>query len=217
MSSGPVLIAGGYGLVGAQVAELLRERHPELPLGLGGRRPQAAAALAQRLGASAVALDVSRSDPLAGLEAPRAVIAAVNDPDDRLLLAAVRAGIPYVDITRWTTLVRRAALRATLAGPRAPVLLCSAWMAGVAPIVARACARGLEPPASIDISILYALKDRAGEDSVEYMDPWPSRSRPRSRGCRGRSSRSATCVACRSGARRATSTASTRPSRRPCR
>jgi saccharopine dehydrogenase-like NADP-dependent oxidoreductase len=170
MSSGPVLIAGGYGIVGGQVAELLRERHPELPLALGGRRPEAAGALARRLGASAVGLDVTHADPLAGIEAPQAVIAAVNDPHDRLMLAAVRAGIPYVDITRWTSLVRRAALRATLAGPRAPVLLCSAWMAGVAPIVARACARGLEPLTSIDISILYALKDRAGEDSVEYMD-----------------------------------------------
>lgn len=59
MSSGPVLIAGGYGLVGGQVAELLRERHPELPLALGGRRPEVAGPLARRLGASAVGLDVT--------------------------------------------------------------------------------------------------------------------------------------------------------------
>lgn len=168
--SAPILIAGGYGLVGGQVAELLRERHPRLPLALGGRRPDAAAALARRLGASVVGLDVTSADPLLGLEPPRAVIAAVNDPHDRLLLATVRAGIPYVDITRWTSLLRRAALRSSLAGPRAPVLLCSAWMAGVAPIVARACARGLEPVERIDVSILYELKDRAGADSVEYMD-----------------------------------------------
>lgn len=165
----PVLIAGGYGLVGGQLAELLHARRPDLPLALGGRRPEAGAALAARLGASAVRLDVGDADPLAGL-APRAVIATVNDPHDRLLLAAVRAGIPYVDIARWTSLVHRAALGATLAGPRAPVMLSSAWMGGVAPLLARACGRDLQPLESIEISILYELKDRAGENSVEYMD-----------------------------------------------
>lgn len=168
--TGSVLIAGGYGLVGAQLAELLRERHPELPLTLGGRRPDSAGALARRLDASVVALDATHADPLAGLARPRAVIATVNDPHDHLLLSAVRGGIPYVDITRWTSLLRRAALRTSLAEPRAPVMLWSAWMAGVAPLAARACARGLGPLESIEVSILYELKDRAGENSVEYMD-----------------------------------------------
>lgn len=167
--SGPVLIAGGYGLVGAQVAELLRARHPDLPIVLGGRRPETAAGIAERLGADVTRLDVMADDPLGEL-APSAVIAAVNDPDDRLLMAAVHAGVPYVDITRWTSLVRRAALRLVTADVRAPVMLSSGWMGGVASLAAGRLAETVGPAASIEVSILYALADRAGADSFDFVD-----------------------------------------------
>jgi hypothetical protein len=167
--NGSILIAGGYGLVGGQVAEVLRTRHADLPIAVAGRSPEQGEALADRIGAACVALDVSDPDPLRG-RSPAAVIGAVNDPSDHLLMACVRAGIPYLDITRWTSLQRRAASRATAARPTAPVLLASSWMAGVAPLVACHLANQLDTVDSIDISILYALADRAGSDSVEYVD-----------------------------------------------
>ena len=83
---------------------------------------------------------------------------------------AVRNGIPYVDITRWTERIREAAARVTGESLRAPVMLSSAWMAGIAAIVAVAASRQLKRVERIDISVLYSLKDKAGPNSAEYMD-----------------------------------------------
>ena len=168
-----ILIAGGYGLVGSEVARLIRARHPALPLVLGGRDPSShARRLAEALSpATCVPLDVSADDPLAALELlPGAVVGAVNDVDDRLLLAALRHRLPYVDITRWTSLMLRATLRASIDGPVSPVLFSSAWMGGVSSLLALAAARRLESLDRIDVSILYGLADRAGPDSIAYVD-----------------------------------------------
>jgi saccharopine dehydrogenase-like NADP-dependent oxidoreductase len=169
--TGPVLIAGGYGVVGRQLAALIRKRHPLLPLALAGRNPDEAGELGRTLDAAVVRLDVADDDPLArsGID-PAAVVGAVNDRDDHLLLSALARGIPYIDITRWSVLIRRAAIRASVASPSAPVMLWSAWMGGVAALLAAALAQQMGRTKTIDISILYALADRAGPDSGGSMD-----------------------------------------------
>ncbi|MCP5066662.1 MAG: saccharopine dehydrogenase, partial [bacterium] len=98
-NSGAILVVGGYGVVGAQIVRLLRKRNAEVPLWLGGRNPEKGKALAEELGnATPVHLDAEATDPLGELSAPpELVLTAVNDPGDRVLLAAVRAGIPIVD------------------------------------------------------------------------------------------------------------------------
>jgi hypothetical protein len=165
-----VLIAGGYGVVGQQVAQVIRQRHPTLPLILAGRNPTKAKPLADELSHTHIAmLDIDQPHPLNGTR-PRAILATVNDPHDHLLRDAVRKGIPYVDITRWTEQVRQAVTRVSAESPCAPVMLSSAWMAGVAALVAVAAARPLKRIDRIDISVLYSLKDKAGPNSAEYMD-----------------------------------------------
>jgi hypothetical protein len=168
---GAVLVVGGYGVVGSQVAADIRKRHPELPLVIAGRSAGQAAAAAEALGggASGVVVDVSRSHPLGGLR-PRAVVSVVNDRTDQLLLDATRAGVPVLDIARWTARVRSAASRLEREALTAPVLLSSGWMAGIASTLAAGTAQGLAAVESIDISVLYSLKDKAGPDSAEYMD-----------------------------------------------
>lgn len=165
-----VLIAGGYGVVGQQATELIRQRHPNLSLIIAGRNPSKAEPLARRLtNAETAKLDVGQSNPLNGIK-PRAILATVNDPLDYLLVDAVRGGIPYVDITRWTERVKVAVSRISEESFLAPVMLSSAWMAGVAAVVAVAASHQLRGVDRIDISILYSLKDKAGPNSAEYMD-----------------------------------------------
>lgn len=165
-----ILIAGGYGAVGERIAHALRQRHPQLPLIVAGRHPARAEALAQTLGHATTAhVDMEQSHPLNGLR-PRAILAAVNDPRDYLLLDAARAGIPYVDITRWTERVRAAGTRLAAESLTAPVMFASAWMAGVAAVMAVAAARRLTRVERINLAVLYSLKDKAGPNSVEYMD-----------------------------------------------
>ncbi|MFE0377704.1 saccharopine dehydrogenase [Streptomyces inhibens] len=163
--TGPVLVVGGYGTVGG---ELTRLAAPLWPLLLTGRTPERGRALADEVGASLQRWDLSDPEPFTAKV--RAVIGAVNDPDDRVLLAAIRGGVPYVDITRWTARLQRATAVAAVTPPTAPVLLSSSWMGGVTGLVAAALARELGGAAAVEVAIRYDLKDRAGTDSVEFMD-----------------------------------------------
>ncbi|MEU7135983.1 saccharopine dehydrogenase [Streptomyces sp. NPDC046261] len=164
-AAGPVLLAGGYGTVGAELARLAA---PSWPLLLTGRTVENGRAVAEETGARLRRWDLSDPRPFeAGV---RAVVGVVNDPDDRVLRAAVRGGVPYVDITRWTVRLQRAATLAALLDPAAPVLLSSAWMGGVSSLVTAALAHGLGGAERVETAIRWDLRDRAGADSVEFMD-----------------------------------------------
>ena len=164
-ADGPILVAGGYGTVGSALTALLA---PDFPLLLTGRTPERGDELAGRHGASVRRWDLL--DPTPFDASVRAVVSTVNDPHDRVLSAAVEAGIPYVDITRWTTRVARAATLAGQKSPSAPVYLSSGWMGGVTNIVAAALAEELGGASTIDVSIRYDVNDIAGLDSVDFID-----------------------------------------------
>lgn len=165
LPTGPVLIVGGYGTVGSILARLSA---PSWPLLLTGRNPSNGDAIASELGASIRRWDLA--DPAPFTAQVRAVINAVNDPDDRVLRAAVRAGIPYVDVTRWTSRMLRAATAATVLNPTAPVLLSSGWMGGVVNLVAASLVKELGGARSVEIAIRYDINDIAGADSVDFID-----------------------------------------------
>ncbi len=167
-----ILIVGGYGVVGEQIAGLLAQRQPQLTLWLGGRHPQKAPiALAQLPQVSTVRIDLADSDPLTHLqEMPDLIVVAANDTDDLLLRSALRRGVPLIDITRWTARVRDALAWTTATSPHAPVVLASSWMASIPATLAAAEACAFQQLHSIDIDVLYTLRDRAGPNSVEYMD-----------------------------------------------
>ncbi|MCY9783351.1 saccharopine dehydrogenase [Nocardiopsis sp. EMB25] len=164
--TGPVLITGGYGTVGTELARLTAEGG--MPVLLTGRTPERGRALAEELGGEARAWDLSSPAPFRA--SVRAVVSAVNDPDDRVLRAAMSAGIPQVDVTRWTARLQRAVTLAALARPTAPVLLSSAWMGGVTSLVAAALARALGGAERVETAVRWDMADRAGADSVDFMD-----------------------------------------------
>lgn len=164
-----LLIVGATGVVGQQLTRLLRQRHPQLPLLIAGRDLAKAERLAAELGhAQAQVLDVRQPGPLRGLR-PRAVLALVNDPQNFLLDDALRAGSAYLDITRWTERLKTALERVTAAAPSSPVLLASGWMAGLVSTLAGLASQELARVERIELNVFYALKDRSGPDSVEYM------------------------------------------------
>lgn len=164
-----ILIVGATGVVGQQLVRLLRQRHPRLPLLLAARTLAAAERLAVDVGyAQALTLDVQRPQPLGELR-PRAILALVNDPHDHLLQAALCAGIAYLDITRWSQRLQHASEQVRATATTSPVLLASGWMAGLIGSLAQLAIGDLPRLERIDLSVLYALQDRSGPDSVEYM------------------------------------------------
>lgn len=163
--TGPILIVGGYGTVGGELARLCA---PSWPLLLTGRNPSKGQELASEIGATVRQWDLNDTEPFSATV--RAVVSTVNDPEDRVLRAAVGAGIPYVDVTRWTSRMMRAATLATLLQPSAPVLLSSGWMGGVVNVVAASLSHELGGAESVDVAIRYDVNDRAGADSVDFID-----------------------------------------------
>ncbi|WP_372411399.1 saccharopine dehydrogenase [Streptomyces luteireticuli] len=162
---GPVLIVGGYGTVGTELTRLAARSWPLL---LAGRTPGRGRALANEVGAAVRRWDLDAPEPFSAK--PRAVVGTVNDPDDRVLRAALRGGVPYVDITRWTARLQRALALTAVTPPTAPVLLSSGWMGGIGSLVAAALADRVGGAAAVEIAVRYDLRDRAGADSVEFMD-----------------------------------------------
>jgi saccharopine dehydrogenase-like NADP-dependent oxidoreductase len=175
--AGSLLIVGGYGLVGEQAARLLRQRHPGLPILLGGRHPEQALALASAIGARAVAIDVAQEQPLASLaERPAAVLAAVSDPRDYLVADAMRLGIPIADINRaGAASILDVTVAAARERPDAPVLLSGSWMAGVSALAAAAAVRQACGARRVDITVLTSSDDKVGPDSWGFSSrlPWP--------------------------------------------
>ncbi|WP_338552204.1 saccharopine dehydrogenase NADP-binding domain-containing protein [Paenibacillus sp. KS-LC4] len=164
-----VLIVGGYGEVGRQIAQILLDRHEDLDIVLGGRSPGKAAALeSERV--HTVVVDTNTEDPLQHVDEPISlIISAVNDLQDKLLLAAVKRKIPFIDVTRWTELFEQASAKLKKVKLHAPVVLSSGWMAGTASLFAKLYAESLQNVA-VDIHALYSLQDKAGPDSTAYMD-----------------------------------------------
>jgi len=167
-----ILIVGGYGVVGAQMASILRKRHPKMPLIIAGRDSKKAKQFAASLGcAEGISMDVTsvnQISPLYGKLA--AVITATNDPHNYILLETIRNNIPYIDVTRWTARLKDALIRASAESITQPVILSSAWMAGVAALVVKKVSDDFSEIESIDIDILFSLKDKAGPNSIEYVD-----------------------------------------------
>ncbi|MFJ4187295.1 saccharopine dehydrogenase [Kitasatospora sp. NPDC089509] len=173
----PLLVVGGYGVVGAQVSRLLRQRHPRLPLVLGGRTPRHARALAASIGASTVTVDVGAEEPLAALpERPAAVLAVVSDPDDHLIVDAMRRGIPIADIHRAAPAgILDITVAAARERPPAPVHLSGSWFAGLGALSAAAAVRELGAAERVDITVLASTDDRVGPDSWGFGErlAWP--------------------------------------------
>ncbi|WP_010496072.1 saccharopine dehydrogenase [Paenibacillus elgii] len=164
-----VLIVGGYGEVGRQIAQILHDRHPDLDIALGGRSPKKAAPF-ESARVQTVVVDNNAEDPLlyAG-ENVSLIINAVNDLQDRLLLSAVRRKIPLIDLTRWTEIFQQSIAKLKNTELHAPVVLSSGWMAGTASLLAMLHSASLQNVA-VNIHALYSLRDKAGPDSAAYMD-----------------------------------------------
>lgn len=170
MQTKTVILAGGAGVVGRQVAAILRRRQPDLRLVLAGRRLDAVQAAAAPLEAEAMRLDIDAPD-LDGASRGAIIVGLANDLNDRLLTAALAAGSPYLDVTRWTSAQKQALTTVAAQGrPAAPVVFASSWMASTIGLIARDAARELASVERIDIGVLFGLADRAGPNSVAYMD-----------------------------------------------
>ncbi|MEQ8746213.1 hypothetical protein [Pyruvatibacter sp.] len=164
-----ILVAGGYGVVGTHIARQLRHLMPDAHLIIAGRSPEKAAPLVTELGsAKSLAMDTaSPADALTKAGPIDAIVAALQDPHDKLLQFALTNGIAHLSITRAVT--EMAGLLATAAhtGLRAPLVPAAHWQAGILSVTALDFANQFQSVHRISMSALFDLADPIGPMTIE--------------------------------------------------
>lgn len=86
------------------------------------------------------------------------------------MLDTISNNISYIDVTRWTTRLKEAIIRISGEKVTQPTIFSSAWMAGTAALLAKKVSEQFSIIDTIDIDVLFSLKDKAGPNSIEYVD-----------------------------------------------
>ncbi|WP_257461878.1 Rossmann-fold NAD(P)-binding domain-containing protein [Archangium lipolyticum] len=160
-----ILIAGGYGLVGSFIARHVRKLSKEVELILAGRNPEKGAALARELGGATTArLDVSNAARgLSEVGHVDLIVAALQDPGDNLIHAALSRGVAHIGITKLAEDVAPATFAALRSPPTRPIVLLGHWQAGVLLHAAWKAAEPFSRVDSIQLAGLYDTKDPIGQ------------------------------------------------------
>lgn len=158
-----ILVAGGYGVVGGAIARLLREAGHPIDLVLAGRTPSAGADLAAELGAELVELDVAHpKQGLARIGHVDLVVAALQDPGDALVSAAMAIGAAHIGITRGPDSIAPTVAVVSHLRPAAPVIVAGHWQAGAMTWAAIDAARDFDRLDAVRMTALYDYADPIG-------------------------------------------------------
>lgn len=168
----PIMLVGATGVTGSAVAQLIRTRHPHVPLVLTSRRLERGQALANSLGnATAISLDLA--DPKLQLEHANFSCIAVFVKDQGLALmdfAGVNA-IPYLSISSGHFESGPDFAHGLAASKRAPIVLASHWFCGAATIPALDLARQLAVVDLLEVGVLVDSADtKSGPATVDDFE-----------------------------------------------
>lgn len=163
MQHDPILLIGGSGLVGRRTAAMLRDRHPALPLLIGGRDLGKAEEVATAVGAAQAAeIRLDRPDLGLGDRKVAAVMIFLKDDTLAALRFAQARGVPHVSISSGTFEIGPE-VAAFIHRPQASaVLLGSQWLVGAAVLPTLALAETFSRIDSIAIAAVLDEQDIGG-------------------------------------------------------
>ncbi len=167
-----VLFAGGSGVVGQKAAKAFRDRHPDVPILIGGRDLGKAEAFAKRLG-NAEAVKIDTGLPGLGLKQDVALLAiAMLVPDAGLhgMRLAQDLGVPYLSIGNWLLDVGAEMAQFIRRPTAAPIVLASHWHGGPTTFLALKTVRGLDSVTSVRIAVIIDDQDETGPAALEDME-----------------------------------------------
>ena len=173
MSSGSILIVGGYGVVGRRIAADLAPDYPGAVIVAGRNLEQAQAlAITFETGVRARYVDVRQPASIeAALDGVETVVSCIDQAEPYLLDAAIEHGLAYTDLTphlmtrRPTDVMREAAVRS---GAR--IVLGAGLAPGISSVLVRAAADRLGGSLErIESSVLLSVGDEYGSASRAYL------------------------------------------------
>ncbi|MBH5319479.1 hypothetical protein I6N90_16915 [Paenibacillus sp. GSMTC-2017] len=167
-----ILIAGGYGLIGSNIARHVRAINKEVEIIVAGRNPEKGAELAQELSNSrSVFLDINDVSPtLSDVGKIDLIVAALQDPADNLLHAAIAHNSAHIGITKLADDVGAITFAALQSPPKQPIVLLGHSDGGVNTIVSKKASQDFQSIHSIAIAALYDPLDPIGPMNASDFD-----------------------------------------------
>lgn len=163
MSTYPILLIGGSGVIGRSTARHLRAAYPDVPLLIGGRDlVKAKEAAAEIGGAEGVAIDLAAADLGLG-ERPVSAV-AVFPKDDRIagIRFAQARGVPHISISGGITEIGPEVAAYIHKPDAAPVVLGAEWFVGATTVPTIEFAKEFGRVHDIAIGALLDEQDTGG-------------------------------------------------------
>ena len=168
---GRVVVIGGYGAVGAAVAEALAEAGREVVI--AGRRPGEAMAAAARLGPSVRGAYVDASDAASVehvVDGASVVVMCVERDNVSIARHCLERSIAYIDVSATAQVVDAIGDLDGLARMHSATALVSVGLApGITNLLARMAHRALPATREIDVTLCFGLAGDNGPDSRRWI------------------------------------------------
>lgn len=162
-----LLIAGGYGIVGSAIARHVRKINKDVEIVLAGRNPERGTALAKELGnADSAYLDLGNLGGLDNLGGIDLIVAALQDPADRLIGLALEKGMAHIGITKLADEVAPLTFAALRTPPKRPIVPLGHSQSGVMTLIALKTAESFSRIDSIELAGLYDDREEMGPMTV---------------------------------------------------
>ncbi|WP_426751558.1 NAD(P)-dependent oxidoreductase [Myxococcus sp. Y35] len=168
----PVLIIGGSGVVGRRAVKALRRLQPTLPIWIGGRDRDKAAALASEVGlAEAVRIDLERDDlGLPPDAAVSGVVVLLKDDTLRSMKYAQAKGVPYIAFSDFAFDIGPAVALHAHRPAAAPILFLGHFLGGTMTLATLHLAREFKKVHAIEMGGLFDEEDVGGPAASGDME-----------------------------------------------
>lgn len=171
MSSNPILLIGGSGIVGQWAGKFLRSWHPDAPLLIGGRDLAKASRWAGEIGqAEAVAIDMDLDDLGVGDRPVSAVATLFTDESLAALRFAQSRSAAHISISPGIVDIGPSAAAFMHAPDRSPVVLGTEWLVGATTIPALEFAKAFGQIDSVVIGAVLDEEDAFGPAAAADLE-----------------------------------------------
>ena len=158
-----ILIVGGYGMVGSNIARLIRQADQRIELILAGRNPQNGISLAKELNHSETAyINLEEGFDLSEFKKIDLIISAVDDHRNILRETAILNGIACIAVSELAHQISPTAFLSLHKTIVAPIVYAGHWQAGLLTLMVRQQADKFSQIETIELAGLYDPKDSVG-------------------------------------------------------
>jgi len=158
-----ILIVGGYGMVGSNIARLIRQADQHIELILAGRNPQNGISLAKELNHSETAyVNLEEGFNLNEFKKIDLIISAVDDHSNILRETAILNGIACIAVSELADQISPTAFLGLHQTIVAPIVYAGHWQAGLLTLMVKQQANKFSHIETVELAGLYDPKDSVG-------------------------------------------------------